>query len=72
MSVNIGMLNLCLGLKYQKDNVKSLMLNNKIDELCMQETKMKISVYLDMIMNKRQTTPKPELGYLLKHYFKRL
>ena len=36
-TVKIGTLNLCLGLKNKKDLVKSLMLDNNIDVLCIQE-----------------------------------
>ena len=40
MSVKIATINLCLGLKNKKDLVKTALLENKIDILCMQETEI--------------------------------
>ena len=39
-AVKIATLNLCLGLKNKKEEVKRLILNNDIDILCMQETEI--------------------------------
>ena len=36
-NLKIGTLNLCLGLKYKKDLVKSILTMNSIDILCLQE-----------------------------------
>ena len=39
-AIKIATLNLCLGLKNKKEEVKRLILNNDIDILCMQETEI--------------------------------
>ena len=38
--LKVATLNLCLGLKNKKDLVKSLLIENDIDVLCMQETEI--------------------------------
>ena len=40
MNTKIGTLNLCLGLKNKKEEVKQLIIKNKIDILCIQETEL--------------------------------
>ena len=39
--IKIATLNLCLELQYKKDLVKELVLNESIDSMCCQETKIK-------------------------------
>ena len=38
--LKVATLNLCLGLKYKKDLVKDVLIENKIDILMMQETEI--------------------------------
>ena len=40
MTMKIGTLNLCLGLKSKKEDVKELILGNQIDILCLQEVEV--------------------------------
>ena len=40
MNVKIGTLNLCLGLRNKKDEIKRLLIEKKIDILCVQETEI--------------------------------
>ena len=40
MNTKIGTLNLCLGLKNKKEEVKQLIKANNIDILCIQETEL--------------------------------
>ena len=40
MDLNIATLNLCLGLKNKKEEIKRLIIDNKIDILCTQETEL--------------------------------
>ena len=40
MNTKIGTLNLCLGLKNKKEEVKQLIIKNNIDILCIQETEL--------------------------------
>ena len=40
MGIKIASINLCLGLKNKKDLVKNVLMENKIDVLCMQETEI--------------------------------
>ena len=44
MEFKIATLNLCLGLKNKKDLIKRLVIDEKIDILCMQETEIEINV----------------------------
>ena len=39
-AIKIATLNLCLGIKNKKESVKRLLLENKIDILCLQETEI--------------------------------
>ena len=43
MSYNIATLNLCLGLPNKKNLVKEIIINEKIDILCLQETELRIN-----------------------------
>jgi hypothetical protein len=43
MSYNIATLNLCLGLPNKKNLVKEIIINKKIDILCLQETELRIN-----------------------------
>ena len=40
MNLNIGTLNLCLGLNNKKGEIQRLIIDNKIDILCVQETEL--------------------------------
>ena len=44
MPTKIGTLNLCLCLKNKKDLVKGIIIENKIDVLCLQETELEINL----------------------------
>jgi hypothetical protein len=44
MQIKIGTLNLCLGLTNKKDLVKKLIIDEKLDLLCLQETEMEINI----------------------------
>jgi endonuclease/exonuclease/phosphatase family metal-dependent hydrolase len=44
MQTKIGTLNLCLGLSNKKDLVKKMIIDEKIDILCLQETELEINV----------------------------
>ena len=44
MEFKIATLNLCLGLNNKKDLIKRLVIDEKIDILCMQETEIEINV----------------------------
>jgi hypothetical protein len=43
MQIKIGTLNLCLGLTNKKDLVKKIIIDEKIDILCLQETEIEIN-----------------------------
>ena len=49
MNINIGTLNLCLGLKNKKDEVKRLLSTNKLDILCLQETELESNYPTDIL-----------------------
>ena len=49
MNINIGTLNLCLGLKNKKDEVKRLLSTNKLDILCLQETELESNYPSDIL-----------------------
>ena len=44
MQIKIGTLNLCLGLTNKKDLVKKIIIEKKLDILCLQETEMEINI----------------------------
>jgi hypothetical protein len=44
MPIKIGMLNLCLGLPNKKEIVKSIIKDEKIGRLCLQETEIEINI----------------------------
>ena len=48
-AIKIATLNLCLGLKNKKEEVKRLILNNDIDILCMQETEIPADFPVEML-----------------------
>ena len=49
MNLNIGTLNLCLGLRNKKDEVKRLITANCIDVLCLQETELESDFPTDIL-----------------------
>ena len=49
MNINIGTLNLCLGLKNIKDEVKRLVTTKKLDILCLQETELESNFPTDIL-----------------------
>ena len=49
MSLKIATLNLCLGLKNKKDLIKSLLRQNEIDILCMQETEIENGFNIELL-----------------------
>lgn len=62
MQTKIGTLNLCLGLSNKKDLVKKMIIDEKIDILCLQETELEINVDQNLMsfngffMNQKITT----------------
>ena len=48
-AIKIATLNLCLGLKNKKEEVKRLIINNDIDILCMQETEIPADFPVEML-----------------------
>ena len=55
MSIKIGTLNLCLGLKNKKTHVKNLILQNNIDVLCMQEIEIETNYDINLLSFKGYT-----------------
>ena len=49
MGIKIGTLNLCLGLANKKNIVKQLIIEEKIDILCLQETELNINLNHDLL-----------------------
>ena len=47
--LKIATLNLCLGLKFKKDLVKEILINNDIDILSMQETEIEVNFDLELL-----------------------
>ena len=47
--LKIATLNLCLGLKFKKDLVKNIIMENKIEILVMQETEVEPDFYMDLL-----------------------
>ena len=45
----IGSLNLCLGLRSKKETVKKLIVDNKIDILCLQETEIPVNYTINLL-----------------------
>ena len=50
MAVKIATMNLCLGLKNKKDLVKVALMEQKIDILCMQETKIAADIDEELLV----------------------
>ena len=48
-AIKIATLNLCLGLKNKKEEVKRLIINNDIDILCMQETEIPADIPVELL-----------------------
>ena len=48
-STTIATLNLCLGLRNKKEEVKRIILNNDIDIMCLQETEIPRDFPIDML-----------------------
>ena len=49
MDVKIASLNLCLGLKFKKQMVEQILLENTIDILCLQEVEVENGFDLDLL-----------------------
>ena len=45
----IGSLNLCLGLRSKKETVKKLIVDNKIDILCLQENEIPVNYTINLL-----------------------
>ena len=48
-TTTIGSLNLCLGLRNKKEAVKKIIIDNKIDILCLQETEIPVDYTINLL-----------------------
>ena len=48
-NIKIATLNLCLGIRNKKDEVKRLITENRIDILCMQETELPFDYLFELL-----------------------
>ena len=48
-TITIGSLNLCLGLRNKKEAVKKIIVDNKIDILCLQETEIPVDYTINLL-----------------------
>ena len=48
-TITIGSLNLCLGLRNKKEAVKKIIIDNKIDILCLQETEIPVDYTINLL-----------------------